>query len=81
MKEPPSDNHEESDHEEDEDDNEEDEEFDFDMEDMNLGAILQSFLVNEEGVNVADVFTGVKKSLDTQNKILMKIVGLLERKA
>lgn len=66
----------------DEDDDEEgDDEFEFDMDEMNLGAILQNFLVNEEGQNVCEILTGFKKSVDTQNKILMKIVGTLETKA
>jgi hypothetical protein len=47
---------------------------------MNLGSILKSFLVNEDGNNVCDVLTGLKKSLDTQNKIMMKIVNLFENK-
>lgn len=81
FQEPSPESHEDSENsEDDEEDNEGDEDFEFDMEDMNLGAILQNFLVNEDGVNVADIFSGVKKSLDTQNKILMKIVGLLETK-
>jgi hypothetical protein len=58
----------------------EDEDFEFDMDEMNLGSILQNFLVNEDGVNVCDVLTGLKKSLDTQNKILMKVVNLFENK-
>jgi len=58
---------------------EEENDFEFDMEDMNLGSILQNFLVNEEGTNVCDTLTGIKKSIDTQNKILMKVVGLLNK--
>jgi hypothetical protein len=65
---------------EEEDDEDNDEDFEFDMDEMNLGSILQNFLVNEEGVNVCDVLTGLKKSLDTQNKILMKVVNLFENK-
>ena len=75
FQEPPPDDIEEESEEED------DEDFEFDMEDMNLGNILQNFLVNEDGVNIADIFSGVKKSLDTQNKILMKMVGLLEKQS
>lgn len=59
---------------------EEDDDFEFDMEDMNLGTVLQNFLVNEDGMNVCDVLSGLKKSLDTQNKILMKIVNIFENK-
>ena len=70
----------EEDDDDDEDDDEEDDEFGFDMDDMNLTSILQNFLVNEDGVNVCDVLTGLKKSLDTQNKILMKIVNNMEKK-
>ena len=58
----------------------EDEDFEFDMEDMNLGSILQNFLTNEEGTNVCDVLSDLKKSLDTQNKILMKLVNHLMEK-
>jgi len=65
--------------EENENDEEEEEgDFDFDMDEMNLGAILQNFLVNEDGQNVCDILSGFKKSLDTQNKILMKIFTLLD---
>jgi hypothetical protein len=71
---------EELENEDEEDTDEEDGDFDFDMETMNLGSILQNFLVNEDGENVCDVLSGLKKSVDTQNKIMMKIVNLFENK-
>ena len=66
--------------EESEEEGEEDDEFEFDMEDMNLGSILQNFLVGEDGTNVCETLNGIKKSIDTQNKILMKVVTLLSTK-
>lgn len=61
-----------------EEEEEDDDEFEFDMDDMNLGTILQNFFVNQDGENVCEIMSGFKKSLDTQNKILMKIYTLLE---
>tara|TARA_B110000977_G_scaffold84695_1_gene113094 strand:- start:6669 stop:6959 length:291 start_codon:yes stop_codon:yes gene_type:complete len=60
--------------------NEEEDDSEFDMESMNLGSVLQTFLVSEEGLNICDILTGLKKSMDTQNKILMKIVNNFENK-
>ena len=50
------------------------------MSQMHIGTVLQSFLVSEEHeINICDAVCRVKKSLDTQNKILMKMMGLMEK--
>lgn len=45
-----------------------------------LPTIIEHFFTNESGDNIADVLTGFKKSLDTQNKILMKMCSILQAK-
>lgn len=64
--------------EEEEEEEEGDDDFQFDMDEMNLGNILQNFLVNDEGQNICEIMSGFKKSLDTQNKILMKFYNMFE---
>lgn len=59
------------------DEEEDDDDFNLDMDDMNIGDVLQNFLVNEDGVNFADVLTGLKKSIDNQNKIILKMLNLI----
>lgn len=50
-------------------------------EDNDLATIIDHFFTNQDGENLADILTGFKKSLDTQNKILMKIANILSSKA
>ena len=65
---------------EDEDDDEESDDEDFDMSQMHLGSILQSFFTSEEHeINICDSILTLKKSVDTQNKILMKLVSAIEK--
>ena len=49
-------------------------------EDNDLTTIIDHFFTNEDGENLADILSGFKKSLDTQNKILMKIANILQDK-
>ena len=49
-------------------------------EDNDLTTIIDHFFTSEEGENLADILSGFKKSLDTQNKILMKIANILNEK-
>jgi len=44
-------------------------------ESLGIEHLLQHFLVNEDGENIPDVLSSIKKSLDIQNKILMKLLG------
>ena len=50
-------------------------------EDNDLTTIIDHFFTNEDGENLADILSGFKKSLDTQNKILMKIANILQDKS
>lgn len=49
-------------------------------EDNDMTTIIDHFFTNEDGENLADILSGFKKSLDTQNKILMKIANILQEK-
>ena len=53
-------------------------------EDMSIGDMdisLDNYLVNEQGENIADIFTGISKHLELQNKILLKMYSVLSKKA
>ena len=58
-------------------DESEDEDFDPDMigEDINFPALVNHFFTNEDGQNIADILTDLKKSIDTQNKLIYKLVS------
>lgn len=45
-----------------------------------LTTVIDHFFTSEDGENLADILSGFKKSLDTQNKILMKIANILHEK-
>lgn len=81
MNEDDNDEDNEEDDDEEDDDEEDDEEYDgipglFGG--MDLSECLNTFLTNQNEENIADILTGFKKSLDTQNKILMKILGAIQ---
>lgn len=62
------------------DDQEEESDFDeYDIENVNLPEMLQTFFASEDGVNVVDTLVSIKKSIDMQNKILMKLCSTLEK--
>lgn len=61
---------------------EEDDEFDMgDDEGVDLMDALASMLTTEDGDNLATVLAGIKTQLEMQNKILVKIFGVLNKAA
>jgi hypothetical protein len=66
---------------------EEEEEDEFDMEGldddggMDLMDALGNFLSTDEGDSIANVLGGIKTQLEMQNKILVKIFGVLNKTA
>jgi len=62
---------------------EEDDEFDMDdgEEGIDLMDALSSLLTTDEGDNLATVLAGIKTQLEMQNKILVKIFGVLNKAA
>ena len=41
--------------------------------------IFQHFFTNDDGENIADILTGLKKSVDLQNKILHKVLNAFNK--
>lgn len=69
--------------EEDEDEvmDEEDEEEDSEIgEDMDFSELLYNVLTTDDDESIANVLRGIRDGVDKQNKILYKIVTLLEKK-
>ena len=62
-----------------EDEMDEDDE-DMDFNPIDIGQILGNFFVSEDGMTIADSLQGIKKSMDTQNKILMKLYNAYSSK-
>lgn len=66
-------------------DEEDEDEFDMDgMDDdggMDLMDALGNFLTTEDGDSIATVLGGIKTQLEMQNKILIKIFGVLNKAA
>jgi hypothetical protein len=64
---------------------EEEDEFDMDgMDDdgaMDLMDALGNFLTTDDGDSIANVLGGIKTQLEMQNKILIKIFGVLNKTA
>jgi hypothetical protein len=67
------------------DEEEEDDEFDMEGLDddggMDLMDALGNFLSTDEGDSIANVLGGIKTQLEMQNKILVKIFGVLNKTA
>lgn len=64
------------------DDENENEEIDIEqMGEPDLLNMFQCFFTNDDGDNVVDVLSSLKKSIDTQNKILMKMLNSLPVKS
>lgn len=59
-------------------DDEDDEDMNFNP--IDIGQILGNFFVSEDGMTIADSLQGIKKSMDTQNKILMKLYNAYSSK-
>lgn len=61
---------------------EEDDEFDMDDDEgVDLMDALSSLLTTDDGDNLATVLAGIKTQLEMQNKILVKIFGVLNKAA
>ena len=64
---------------------EEDDEFDEDGEEEEMFNPLEDLLVNDEGENIANAVTNaldrIAKHMENQNKILIKIFGLMNKAA
>ena len=56
---------------------EDDEQYDEDDE-VGMTELMQTFFAGENGKNVVDTIESLKKSIDNQNKILMKICSTFE---
>jgi len=56
-------------------DGSEDDDFELDDDEPGLGDILNHFFTDESGTNVADILSGLKKSIDTHNKLLLKLLS------
>jgi len=46
---------------------------------VELTDFIQSLLITEDGSSIGDTLQGIQKSIDTQNKILLKLGGLIEK--
>jgi hypothetical protein len=59
-----------------------DDEFDPEMlgDDLNFPALINHFFTNEDGQNIADIITDLKKSIDTQNKLIYKMLSAKSEK-
>ena len=51
-----------------------------DEEDLNIPSLINHFFTNEEGENIAEILTQFKKSLDTQNKLIYKLLVSAENR-
>jgi hypothetical protein len=47
---------------------------------LNMADLMQTFFAGDNGKNIVDTLDCLRKSVDSQNKILMKIGGILEKK-
>ena len=45
-----------------------------DDEDLNIPSLINHFFTNNEGENIAEILTQLKKSMDTQNKLIYKLL-------
>ena len=43
---------------------------------LDLPSLLNHFFTNEEGQNIAEILTDLKKSVDTHNKLIYKLVSV-----
>ena len=47
---------------------------DIEDDDMNISSIINHFFTNDEGENIAEILTQLKKTMDTQNKLIFKLL-------
>lgn len=45
-------------------------------EQMDFPSLINHFFTNEDGQNIADILTDLKKSLDTHNKLIYKMLSV-----
>ena len=49
--------------------------------DLNIPSLINHFFTNEDGQNIAEILTQLKKAMDTQNKLIYKLLqGAAENK-
>ena len=48
-------------------------------EEISMADLLQTFFSGSEGENIVDTLGSIKKTLDSQNKILLKLVSILNK--
>lgn len=66
----------------DEEDEDEDEDEDLEMNPfMDMNVLLTSVLSNEEGDTVCSALTNISRQLEVQNKILIKMLSQMQKKA
>ena len=62
-------------------DSNQDSQSDDEEEDLNIPNLINHFFTNEDGANIAEILTQLKKSMDTQNKLIYKLLqGAAENK-
>ena len=52
----------------------EDCESDNEMNDLNIPSLINHFFTNDDGENIAEILTQLKKNIDTQNKLIYKLL-------
>ena len=60
--------------------NTDEEESETEEDDMNIPSLINHFFTNEEGKNIAEILTDFKKSLDTHNKLIYKLLAAQSQK-
>lgn len=62
-------------------DDDDDEEYDqgLELNEPDLLNMFQCYFTNDDGQNIVDVMSSIKKSIDTQNKILMKLMQKMDQ--
>lgn len=48
-------------------------------EDVEFSNMMHTLLVTEDGESLAEVMNGIKEGIEKQNKILLKIGGMMEK--
>ena len=52
-----------------------------DEDELNIPSLINHFFTNDSGENIAEILTQLKKTIDTQNKLIYKLVqGAVENK-
>lgn len=72
IKELPTTDSEQEDSDVDAESNSDEEEFE---EDLNIPSLVNHFFTNDEGENIAEILTQMKKSIDTHNKLIFKLIS------